>query len=124
MASNLSPLSPHISIYRWRLTMLASILHRASGVLLILGVPLALWLLLTMAHGHIGYYYGLTWMRSMYGMLILWLVSTALCYHTCNGIRFLLLDIGITDSRQMMKRSAKIVVGITIIFAILLAVWL
>ncbi|MDQ7058657.1 MAG: hypothetical protein Q9N62_09545 [Ghiorsea sp.] len=43
-------------------------------------------------------------------------------YHMVNGIRFLLLDIGKTDSREAMKLSAKIVVFSTIAFALLLAI--
>jgi len=116
------PLSPRLSIYRWRLTMFASIAHRASGIFLVLMIPFAFWLLLSMAHGSITYMYGLTWLQSATGTLVLWLTCVAIFYHLMNGIRFLLLDIGKTDSREAMKLSAKIVVFSTLIFALLLAV--
>lgn len=116
------PLSPRLSIYRWRLTMIASLAHRGSGVFLVLAIPAAFWLLLTMSHNHIGYMYGLIWLQSPLGTVILWLTCVALFYHLINGIRFLLLDIGKADSREAMKLSAKIVVFSTLIFAVLLAV--
>ena len=31
------PLSPHLTIYRWQVTMLASITHRATGMALSVG---------------------------------------------------------------------------------------
>lgn len=118
------PLSPHVTIYKWRLTMLASIMHRFSGVWLALAVPIALWLILTMAHGHIGYFYGVFWMRSAWGMMLIWITCTAACYHTLNGVRFLALDLGLGESRAMMRLSAKIVIVLTILFSATLAVWL
>ncbi|MDQ7057181.1 MAG: succinate dehydrogenase, cytochrome b556 subunit [Ghiorsea sp.] len=116
------PLSPHLAIYKWRLTMFASIAHRISGIFLVLTMPLAFWLLLSMSHGNIMYTYGLSWLQSSSGTVLLWLMCVALFYHLINGVRFLLLDIGKTDSREAMKLSAKIVVFSTIIFALVLAV--
>ena len=46
MSNNGRPLSPHLSIYRWPITMTMSILHRATGVALSIGfIVLAGWLL-------------------------------------------------------------------------------
>jgi len=116
------PLSPRLSIYRWRLTMLASIAHRASGVFLVLTIPVVLWLTLSMSHGDKSYVYGLAWLQSSFGTSLLWLTCVTLFYHFANGIRFLLLDIGKAESREAMKFSAKLVLALTIIFALLLAV--
>ena len=32
MATRERPLSPHLQVYRWQITMTMSILHRATGV--------------------------------------------------------------------------------------------
>ena len=41
-----SPLSPHLSIYRWPITMTLSILHRVTGVAMSVGlIVLCAWLL-------------------------------------------------------------------------------
>ena len=45
------PLSPHIQIYRWTLTMMLSILHRATGVALYAGSALLAWWLMATASG-------------------------------------------------------------------------
>ena len=51
MRSDDRPLSPHLQIYRWQLTMVLSILHRASGVALSVGAVLLVWWLLAAASG-------------------------------------------------------------------------
>ncbi|MDX8387579.1 MAG: succinate dehydrogenase, cytochrome b556 subunit [Ghiorsea sp.] len=117
-----APLSPRLSIYRWRLTMFASIAHRGSGVWLVLSVPILLWLFLTMAHNAGSFQYGLYGLHHPIGKLCLWLTATAFIYHFINGIRFLLLDAGFGESRDMMKRSAKIVLLLTLISAAAMAV--
>ncbi len=119
---NAAPISPRLSIYRWRLTMLASIMHRASGVFLVLVIPAAFWLLLTMAHDNTNYMYALVWLQGPIGTFLLWLTSVALFYHFSNGVRFLCLDAGWGESRTMMKTSAKLVLASTLFMAILLAI--
>ena len=73
------PLSPHLGIYRWQLTMALSILHRASGVFLSLGTVLMVIVLLAIASGQsefemiqgllnhlIGQLFMLAWTVSLY----------------------------------------------------------
>lgn len=118
------PLSPRLSIYRWRAPMIASIAHRVSGLLLILFAPLYLWLLHGMTGSPDRYAITLDWLHSLTGKVLLWLVAVALIYHFSNGIRFLCVDSGWGESRIMMALSAKLVlivaVSITILFAWLL----
>ena len=41
MSTEERPLSPHLTIYRWPITMTLSILHRMTGVALSVGVEFA-----------------------------------------------------------------------------------
>jgi succinate dehydrogenase / fumarate reductase cytochrome b subunit len=45
------PLSPHLQIYRWQLTSVLSILHRASGIALSGGAVFLVWWLAAAASG-------------------------------------------------------------------------
>ena len=45
------PLSPHLSIYRWPITMAASITHRATGMALTAGTLFLSWWLIAAATG-------------------------------------------------------------------------
>ncbi len=46
MTTDNRPLSPHLGIYRWQITMTMSILHRATGIWLAVGtLALVYWLI-------------------------------------------------------------------------------
>ena len=47
----LRPVSPHLGIYRWPITMVASILNRATGIALSVGSLLLVWWLVAAASG-------------------------------------------------------------------------
>jgi len=115
------PLSPRLSIYRWRAPMLASIAHRGSGLLLVLFIPLSLWLLHGMSSRPEQYAASQEWLHSLTGKLLLWLVGVTLVYHFSNGIRFLCIDAGWGEGRAMMTYSAKLVLAVAGIAAFVLA---
>lgn len=118
------PLSPRLSIYRWQPAMIASIAHRASGVVLFLFVPLYLWLLHGMTSSPEGFDSAFQWLHSGLGKFSLWVVGTALIYHFINGIRFLVLDAGFGETREIMRSSAVNVIVIAAVTAIILGVLL
>jgi succinate dehydrogenase / fumarate reductase cytochrome b subunit len=88
------PLSPHLQIYRWQLTMVLSIIHRATGVALAVGTVLLIALLLALAAGPDAYQTVRAFCSSWPGLLLLFGWSWALCFHLCNGIRHLAWDTG------------------------------
>ena len=51
MATRERPLSPHLQVYRWQITMTMSILHRVTGVILTVGAFALAWWLLALATG-------------------------------------------------------------------------
>ncbi|RMH52615.1 MAG: succinate dehydrogenase, cytochrome b556 subunit [Zetaproteobacteria bacterium] len=114
--------APHLAIYRWSWPMAASITHRISGLLLALSLPFYLLLLALLGGGPADFQHGLALLHSFGGGLLLWLSGSALCYHLCNGIRFLLLDAGLGEERATMIRVARWPFVATAIGALLLAV--
>jgi succinate dehydrogenase / fumarate reductase cytochrome b subunit len=92
--SRARPLSPHLQIYRWPLTMLTSILHRVTGVATATGtILLTLWLAAAAA-GPDTFALAHELLASIFGRLILFGYTFALCYHMLNGIRHLAWDTG------------------------------
>jgi succinate dehydrogenase / fumarate reductase, cytochrome b subunit len=88
------PLSPHLQIYRWQLTSVLSILHRATGLLLGAGAILLVWWLVAAASGPDAYAAVEDFLGSWLGFLLLFGLTLALFYHLCNGIRHLVWDTG------------------------------
>ena len=89
------PLSPHLTIWKWRITMAISILHRATGMALVFGGLLlfALWLLAA-ASGKEAYALFTGLAGSPVGWIIWVGISWSFFQHLLSGIRHLLMDSG------------------------------
>ena len=110
------PLSPHISIYRWPITMVLSILHRITGVALSVGfVVLVVWLF-DAASGPEAYAVFLSVMDSVVGKLMLIAWSFAFFYHLANGARHLVWDTG----RGLEKSRASLHSWLVLVMAVAL----
>lgn len=88
------PISPHLQIWRWHITMLSSILHRFTGVALyVAAAGFALWLMAAAA-GPEAYAPVDALLSSWFGQIALYLAVAAAAYHFANGIRHLVFDMG------------------------------
>ncbi|CAN5699581.1 succinate dehydrogenase, cytochrome b556 subunit [soil metagenome] len=88
------PLSPHLTVYRWQITMAMSILHRITGVGLALGAILGVWWFIAAATDAEYFASVDGFLTSWFGLLILFFSLVAFWYHFCNGIRHLVWDTG------------------------------
>lgn len=104
--------------------MLASLAHRASGLMLVLFMPVYLWLLHAMTGAPEDFSAALAWLHLPLGRIMLWLVGASLIYHVFNGIRFLCLDAGWGESREVMRFTARVAIGIGVAAVTVLGVTL
>ena len=88
------PLSPHIQTYRWTLTMILSIVHRATGVALYFGTLLLAWWLIAVASGPTAYSHVQAFTGSFIGRLIVFGYTWALLHHLLSGLRHFVWDLG------------------------------
>jgi succinate dehydrogenase / fumarate reductase cytochrome b subunit len=88
------PLSPHLSIYKPTLTMMMSIVHRATGYALYFGTAILVWWLMAAASGPNAYAKVQWFMGSIVGQVILFGYTWALIHHMYGGIRHFIWDIG------------------------------
>ncbi|MGD9650446.1 MAG: succinate dehydrogenase, cytochrome b556 subunit [Dongiaceae bacterium] len=119
MHSSSRPLSPHLQVYRWQLTMVLSILHRATGIILAASTLLITAFLLMAAMGPDMFEMALAWATSPFGWLILFGWSLCLYYHLANGIRHLFWDMGLGFSIPATYKSGYAVVAFALIAQIL-----
>jgi succinate dehydrogenase / fumarate reductase cytochrome b subunit len=115
------PLSPHLSVYRWPITMTLSILHRVTGIGLSMGfVVFAAWLLSAASSGD---YFAVVseMLRSGIGRLLLIGWSFAFFFHLSNGVRHLFWDAGRGFEKYQANASAWFVIVLTIVLT--LALW-
>ena len=88
------PLSPHLQVWRWHVTMTASILHRVSGIGLYLGAFIVAAWAVSLAYGPEAYADYMSVMGSWFGKLVLVALTAGGFYHLANGIRHLVWDTG------------------------------
>jgi len=122
MATRERPLSPHLQVYRWQITMTMSILHRVTGLAITAGAFGLAWWLLAVAAGGDVYRTAAACLASPLGLLALAGFSLALVYHLLNGIRHLLWDIGWGYEIPEFYRSGYVVAVLTVVLTA--AIWL
>ncbi|MDE0789371.1 MAG: succinate dehydrogenase, cytochrome b556 subunit [Woeseiaceae bacterium] len=119
MSNNGRPLSPHLSIYRWPITMTTSILHRVTGIALSIGsIVLAAWLF-GVAMGAESYAIFLSYMDSILGRVLLIGWSFAFFFHLSNGVRHLVWDSGRGFEKSTANASAWFVLILAVILTAL-----
>ena len=121
MANTSRPLSPHLQVYRWKLHMALSILHRATGVALGFGTLLIAWWILATAAGPDAYNAFITLAGGIIGRLVLFGFTFALMLHLLNGIRHLFWDAGYGFELDTVQKSGVAVVVLAVVFTA--AIW-
>jgi succinate dehydrogenase / fumarate reductase cytochrome b subunit len=113
------PISPSVTVWRWHVTMAASILHRATGVGLYGGALVLMAWALSLASGPDVYatFTGLA--GSIPGKVVL--IGLTLCafYHLANGLRHLAWDTGHGFKPKTADTTAWLVIGFALIATVL-----
>ncbi|HEU5047017.1 MAG TPA: succinate dehydrogenase, cytochrome b556 subunit [Rickettsiales bacterium] len=110
------PLSPHLQIYRWYITMVVSILHRVTGVALAVGTVLLVGWLWAAAYDAHCFAAIQSFLAGTVGKLLLMGWSAAFYFHFCNGIRHLFWDAGKGFELTTARRTAWLVFLATAFF--------
>jgi succinate dehydrogenase / fumarate reductase cytochrome b subunit len=112
------PLSPHLTIYRWPVTMMTSITHRATGMALSVGAVILAWWLVSISNGPEGWDSFHAVMATPLGLLVLFGITWSLAYHFFNGLRHLAWDLGYGFEKRTAERNSVIVFALSFLSAI------
>jgi succinate dehydrogenase / fumarate reductase cytochrome b subunit len=115
------PMSPHLSVWRWHITMATSIAHRATGVALYVGALIAAAWAICLAAGPQTYATFKWAMGSPLGLLVMFGLTASFFYHLANGIRHLVWDAGHGFDLKSANASGVFVFAFTA--AATLAAW-
>ena len=88
------PMSPHMTVWKWHPTMLSSILHRATGIVLYFGLMKLCVALAFLAAGPTAFNKIEGLLYSPLGAFSFFVVAGVIIYHLVNGIRHLIWDAG------------------------------
>ena len=117
------PLSPHLSVYRFKYTLASSILNRFTGGVLSGGLLMLLYWLIAVSQGAEAY-------AKAYVVLSHWVFKVifvgllfSFSYHLAAGIRHLVWDTGRGLSREQSQKSAWFVGTISVLLTGALLFW-
>lgn len=108
---------------RLPLNGLLSLLHRVSGVLLFLLLPLFLYLFGASLAAQESYA-ALTWHPLFLLKMLALLVAWIFVHHVVAGARLLLMDIDVGKALDVARRTARWVFWVELLVLVLLGVWL
>jgi succinate dehydrogenase / fumarate reductase cytochrome b subunit len=104
--------------YRLPVPGVLSILHRISGALMFVLLPLCLWLFDLSLSSELGYQQLREVVGGWFVKIVLVALAWALVHHLLAGIRFLSLDLDLGVDRTAARRSAWIVIALSLPLAI------
>ena len=103
---------------------IASILHRLSGVIVFLLVPVLLWILDKSLSSPEGFKQVLEIFTSIPVRLIVWVFVAGLIYHFIAGVKHLLADVGVAEELQSGRTAATIALILSAIGIVASFVWI
>src|SRR5690348_9209320 len=107
------PLSPHLSVYKSKYTLLTSILNRLTGLVLAVGLLLLVYWLTALSRGMKAYQVALRRLPSGADKIVYAGLLVAFCYHLFAGVRHLVWDTGSGMEKAQAYRSYWALAGAT-----------
>lgn len=118
------PVNLDLSTMKFPVMAIASILHRASGIVLFLLLPILLFILSSSLQSPEGFTQTLSMLNNPLYKLVLWAFSAALAYHILAGIRHMIMDLGVGEHLYAGRVTAYSVIVLALISTILLGIWI
>ena len=105
-----NPLSPHLQIYRWHLSMILSIAHRIIGVVNSIAIILICLWTITLLFGEENYEIIKILFQSLFGKLLIISLSWSFSFHILSEIRHLIWDLGYGFDLKISKITGIITI--------------
>lgn len=122
--ANKRPVNLNLLTFRFPITAIASILHRISGFILFLLIPLFLGLLAVSLKDPEGFSAIHRCLSHPLAKLTIFAFLLALFYHLLAGIRHLAMDAGVGEKLPQARFSAGLVMCLAIVLTALLGIYL
>lgn len=117
------PVNLDLLAFQFPLAAKASVVHRAAGIILFVAVAFMLYALdMSLASEQ-----SFADLKSAFDngivKFITWGMLTALGYHFVAGIRHVLMDFGVADTKESGKTTALLTIVLSAILSVLAGVW-
>ncbi|MFT7561039.1 MAG: succinate dehydrogenase / fumarate reductase cytochrome b subunit [Flavobacteriales bacterium] len=120
---NKRPVNLDLSTVKFNITALASITHRVSGVVLLGGILILLWMLGLSLESEQGFAELKEYLAMPLVKIIVWAILAALAFHFVAGVRHMIMDLGFGESLSVGKATATITFVSSGVLILLAGVW-
>mgnify|MGYP001586323013 FL=1 len=103
-----------------------SILHRVSGVLLVLAIPIFVYFLQILSGSEVSFSHAQEIIQTVPGKILISLIVWVLIQHSMSGIRHLMMDLDYGYNKQVARKTATVAFAVSLLLIILTGVliWL
>ena len=115
-----NPLSPHLQIYRWHLSMILSIAHRIIGVVNSIAIILICLWTISLLFGEENYEIIKILFQSFFGKLLIISLSWSFSFHILSEIRHLIWDLGYGFDLKISKITGIITITGSLVLTVLI----
>ncbi len=109
---------------RFPVTAVVSILHRLSGIIMFIFLPLFLYIISQASNTPSSYHQLQTLLSTPWMIVLIWGILSASIYHILAGVRHLLADMGVGESLVFARCSAWLLIIVEFVVIAILGVWL
>ena len=118
------PINLDIRTIKFPLAAIASITHRITGVILFAGMTLLLYLLQVSLSSETGFHAVVELADRNFIKLTIWITLISISYHLIAGVKHLLLDFGLGETKTSAESGAKFLLFSLGVISVLTGVWL
>jgi len=118
------PVNLNLMTIKLPITSIVSITHRVTGVVLLGGILVLLWMLDVSLESEKGFAFIGDLLDAVWAKIVLWMILAALAYHLVTGVRHLIMDMGFWETLQGGRTSAHVSIALSVILIILAGIWL
>ena len=115
-----NPLSPHLQIYKWHLSMILSITHRIIGVVNSVAIILICLWTISLPFGEENYEIIKILFQSFFGKFLIISLSWSFSFHILSEIRHLIWDLGYGFDLKISKITGVVTIIGSLVSTILI----
>lgn len=118
------PVNLDLSQFSFPLPALTSIVHRATGIILFVGIAILMYILELSLASEESFNAVKESLDGFFVKFIIWGILSGLLYHLVAGIKHILMDFGIGETLEGGVLGAKVTIVISVVLILLAGAWL
>lgn len=117
------PINLDLRTLHFPVMAITSIMHRVSGIIIFVLLPFMIYFLQLSLGSKESYHHMQEILDKPFYKLVLWGFLSALVYHFMAGVRHMIADYGIGETVEAAKKTARLLLILTVVSTVLLGVW-